>query len=612
MTTRQYFGARYIPVFADPVEWTDERTYEPLMMVQHLGETYMTKQAVPLGVQLPDTSQGEDSNEYWVHMSNWNAQIETYRQEVLQYNGRISTLENDLPIADFDSTNTVKKAIDDAVALLPGTAFDSTNTVHAALQELQRQDSMRTIVFENVSNMKLSEDIEDGIYVRTLGFNAAGDGGAALYAITDTGTANEMDVIACGDLYANLIVENDIITPEMLGAFGNGNADDHDAFERAIEIAEDKYEIHLNSKVYYLATPISIASNVTRRISIHGTGQGQNSLSGSALDKHIKYSIVKVYSSFMQGADASNSKVSGIISGVGFVPTTTSANSTAYVFDTLTLSGFVFDKCFGRWIGTIFKNVGIYGTSRIQNNVFFNALTFIKGSLIDSYVQNNYISGDASAQTVCFDFDDSDAALISGNFFDYFKFMYKGRLHQFVSSNNVYEIFGNMIDISQEEYNFNSIGDAYYSYDHATLQANTPDLVTTIEGAFVVGGPTNLTVTNPMLDSSHGNGAYFITRNPSNAFYPAYNYSQISLINPIDISPVGGSFDVLRFVNFPNSYHVDSYNDPSQRWWINVECASIPQVNSLPADTDTIWRGMKVLYNNNLYIYTGTWKQLTS
>lgn len=135
MTTRQYIGARYIPVFADPVEWTDERTYEPLTMVQHLGETYMTKQAVPLGVQLPDTSQGEESNDYWVHMSNWNAQIETYRQEVLQYNGRISTLENDLPTSAFDSTNTVKKAIDDAVALLPGTAFDSTNTVKKAIDD---------------------------------------------------------------------------------------------------------------------------------------------------------------------------------------------------------------------------------------------------------------------------------------------------------------------------------------------------------------------------------------------------------------------------------------------------------------------------------------------
>lgn len=136
MTTRQYIGARYIPKFADPVEWTNERTYEPLMMVQHLGETYMTKQAVPLGVQLPDTSQGEESNEFWVHMSNWNAQVETYRQEVLQYNDRIATVENDLPTSEFSSTDTVKDAIDGLGAIIPASDFSSTNTVKSAIENI--------------------------------------------------------------------------------------------------------------------------------------------------------------------------------------------------------------------------------------------------------------------------------------------------------------------------------------------------------------------------------------------------------------------------------------------------------------------------------------------
>lgn len=79
----QYIGARYVPVFADPIEWSADRPYEHLMMVQNQGKTYISRQAVPVGAPLPDD--GEQSNEYWVFLTNWNAQIEQYRQEVEQY-----------------------------------------------------------------------------------------------------------------------------------------------------------------------------------------------------------------------------------------------------------------------------------------------------------------------------------------------------------------------------------------------------------------------------------------------------------------------------------------------------------------------------------------------
>ena len=83
----QYIGARYIPVFADPVEWSSDRPYEHLMMVQNQGNTYISKQAVPVGVPLP---MPERSNDYWVLMSDWNAQIEQYREEVELFDGRIT------------------------------------------------------------------------------------------------------------------------------------------------------------------------------------------------------------------------------------------------------------------------------------------------------------------------------------------------------------------------------------------------------------------------------------------------------------------------------------------------------------------------------------------
>lgn len=238
--TRQYIGARYVPIFADPVEWDDERTYEPLMMVQHQGETYMTKQYVPVGIPLPTVSEGQESNDYWVHMSNWNAQVEGYREEVLRYaeevlafDGRIDTLEDDLPLASFDSTNTVAAAIGGLQDQI-GSGFSAASSVADAISDIETENTFKVTTFDTVALMKASDSLYEGEVVRTKGFVSKGDGGAAFYEIRATGTANELDVIACGDLYAHYVY-NGTCTPEQFGAYGNGVNDDHDAIMKAFE-----------------------------------------------------------------------------------------------------------------------------------------------------------------------------------------------------------------------------------------------------------------------------------------------------------------------------------------------------------------------------------------
>ena len=80
---REYIGARYVPVFANPPEWNDTRGYEPLTIVLHEGNSFTSTQYVPSGVDIKNT-------EYWLETGNWNAQIEAYRQEVLRFDGRIT------------------------------------------------------------------------------------------------------------------------------------------------------------------------------------------------------------------------------------------------------------------------------------------------------------------------------------------------------------------------------------------------------------------------------------------------------------------------------------------------------------------------------------------
>lgn len=83
--TRQYIGARYVPKFADPIEWNDQTSYEALTIVNYLGASYTSKKPVPAGTLPTDTA-------YWALTGNYNAQVEAYRQEVAQLADEVEAL----------------------------------------------------------------------------------------------------------------------------------------------------------------------------------------------------------------------------------------------------------------------------------------------------------------------------------------------------------------------------------------------------------------------------------------------------------------------------------------------------------------------------------------
>ena len=62
MNDTTYVGMRYVPVFAEPPQWNISRQYENLMMVTNEGETYISKEFVPTGIELTN-------EEYWVKIS---------------------------------------------------------------------------------------------------------------------------------------------------------------------------------------------------------------------------------------------------------------------------------------------------------------------------------------------------------------------------------------------------------------------------------------------------------------------------------------------------------------------------------------------------------------
>lgn len=108
--------------------------------------------------------------------------------------------------------------------------------------------------FDTVADMKNATNLVDGSYAQTLGFHTIGDGGAGIYKISDTGTANEMDVIAVGDLYATL-VKPVITTPEMYGAYGDNTHDDTPIFTYMFTVVD---KITTLNKTYKLDSQLTV------------------------------------------------------------------------------------------------------------------------------------------------------------------------------------------------------------------------------------------------------------------------------------------------------------------------------------------------------------------
>ena len=84
----QYIGSRYVPIFADPIEWDIHRSYESLTIVTHDGESYTSKCNVGPGVDITNTR-------YWAKTGAYNAQVEQYKAEVKDLSSQVSGFASD-------------------------------------------------------------------------------------------------------------------------------------------------------------------------------------------------------------------------------------------------------------------------------------------------------------------------------------------------------------------------------------------------------------------------------------------------------------------------------------------------------------------------------------
>lgn len=172
----QYVGARYVPLFANPAQWSSEREYEPLTIVLHQGNSFTSMQYVPVGIDITN-------EEFWAQTGNYNAQVEQYRQEVREYSKKIATLENTQKQqgATIENLKSTTENLGNKINVLDG-RVDALDT---AVDGLKASDKLNLIA-DRISNA-------DGKFRAHIATDEEWQGGCPVgdkyYAVYVNGTA---------------------------------------------------------------------------------------------------------------------------------------------------------------------------------------------------------------------------------------------------------------------------------------------------------------------------------------------------------------------------------------------------------------------------------------
>lgn len=131
----QYVGARYVPKFADPIEWDTERGYESLTIVTYKGESYTSKCPVPPGIDIKNAR-------YWALTGAYNAQVEEYKNQVKDLSEQVTGFASDNKefrdkITQYDKDNAeMKNTVASTVARVDALA-ERVDNADAAISDLQ-------------------------------------------------------------------------------------------------------------------------------------------------------------------------------------------------------------------------------------------------------------------------------------------------------------------------------------------------------------------------------------------------------------------------------------------------------------------------------------------
>lgn len=252
-----YKGLRYVPVFADPIEWSSENSYEALTVVMHEGNSYTSKQAVPVGIDILNET-------FWAKTYDFNAQVESLRASVEYVLGTtpreyatVADMVEDtkLLVGDYAIVQGYYAALDGgcAVYLISDTATDvKTANGYAVFTDFQG-------------------------FCRPEQFGARGDGVADDSQAIAKAIATKLEVRLLDKTYAvkqNISLSNSC---EIMGSGWSSVLSWQGPDSPMFTIGEGATNVHL--KNFYALTPFNVAQMNTNGTFVelnYGAGSNQN------------------------------------------------------------------------------------------------------------------------------------------------------------------------------------------------------------------------------------------------------------------------------------------------------------------------------------------------
>lgn len=183
MAMNQYIGERYTTLFADPIEWDNSRTYESLTVVIYQGASYVSRRPVPAAIDISDTR-------FWLMTFNYNAQIELYRQQVQQFDGRITANTEANTTQDSQLAGTSPSGLKTIIDTNTDNITTNSNDIDALEEQMAgtRTSGLKNLIDANAEN------------ISTLQSQMAGTSESGLKVLIDTNAdniaSNSIDIAA--------------------------------------------------------------------------------------------------------------------------------------------------------------------------------------------------------------------------------------------------------------------------------------------------------------------------------------------------------------------------------------------------------------------------------
>lgn len=219
-----YVGARYVPLFDG--QWDATKAYEPLTIVQYLGDSYTSKTFVPIGVVPTNET-------YWVLTGQYNAQIEDLRGEIANNSADIEELKTSVQTIDTDLTAVKTK----------------NGEQDAAIQGNQNSiNSLETRVTENESDIT---SVDTRVAANT---ESIGNINNSIATINAKNTAQDTQIAQIQTRLNN----NKIINVLDNGLVADGTTDNSAALVSLLNTIPVYSTIYFPDGNYYFGSPINI------------------------------------------------------------------------------------------------------------------------------------------------------------------------------------------------------------------------------------------------------------------------------------------------------------------------------------------------------------------